>query len=85
MLETVDWSKYEDVWIDPDRMSGAPCLRATRLPVDTITTHFDGYIEEGFSPQTVAMMIADLFPSTTPEQVLRLMAFLDEAEQPQAA
>ena len=23
----------EAVWVDPDRMSGAPCFRGTRLPV----------------------------------------------------
>ena len=26
----------EAVWIDPDRMSGAPCFRGTRLPVQQL-------------------------------------------------
>ena len=26
----------EAVWVDPDRMSGAPCFRGSRLPVQQV-------------------------------------------------
>ena len=81
----MNWSTYEDVWIDPERVSGAPCLKGTRLPVEAIIVNFESYIEEGFAPETVAMIVSDLFPSATPERVLKLMAFVRAAEQPLTA
>jgi uncharacterized protein (DUF433 family) len=35
----------EVVWIDPERMSGAPCFRGTRIPVQMLVDHLAG----GFS------------------------------------
>jgi len=29
----------EVVWVDPDRMSGAPCFRGTRIPVQMLMDH----------------------------------------------
>ena len=81
----MNWSTYEDVWIDPERMSGAPCLKGTRLPVEAILVNFESYIEEGFAPETAAMIVSDLFPSATPERILKLMAFVRAAQQPLAA
>ena len=33
------------VWVDPDRMSGAPCFKGTRIPVQMLIDHLAG----GFS------------------------------------
>lgn len=30
------------VWVDPERMSGVPCFRGTRVPVQTLIDHMDG-------------------------------------------
>ncbi len=81
----MNWSTYDEVWIDPERMSGAPCLKETRLPVEAIVENFESYVEEVFAPETVAMIVSDLFPSATPERVLKLMACVRPAEQPLAA
>ena len=35
----------EVVWVDPDRMSGAPCFRGTRIPVRMLIDH----LAAGFS------------------------------------
>jgi uncharacterized protein (DUF433 family) len=35
----------EVVWIDPDRMSGAPCFKGTRIPVQMLIDH----LAAGFS------------------------------------
>lgn len=35
----------EVVWVDPDRMSGAPCFRGTRIPVRMLMDH----LAAGFS------------------------------------
>jgi uncharacterized protein (DUF433 family) len=29
----------EVVWVDPDRMSGAPCFTGTRVPVQMLLDH----------------------------------------------
>ena len=30
----------EVVWVDPDRLSGAPCFKETRIPVQMLIDHF---------------------------------------------
>ena len=35
----------EVVWVDPDRLSGAPCFRGTRIPVQMLIDH----LAAGFS------------------------------------
>jgi uncharacterized protein (DUF433 family) len=35
----------EVVWVDPDRLSGAPCFRGTRVPVQMLIDH----LAAGFS------------------------------------
>jgi uncharacterized protein (DUF433 family) len=35
----------EVVWVDPDRLSGAPCFRGTRIPVQMLIDH----VAAGFS------------------------------------
>ena len=33
----------EDViWIDPDRLSGAPCFQGTRVPIQALIDHIEG-------------------------------------------
>jgi uncharacterized protein (DUF433 family) len=32
----------EVVWVDPERMSGAPCFRGTRVPIQTLIDHWEG-------------------------------------------
>jgi uncharacterized protein (DUF433 family) len=30
------------IWIDPDRLSGIPCFKGTRVPVQALIDHLDG-------------------------------------------
>jgi uncharacterized protein (DUF433 family) len=30
------------VWVDPDRMSGQPCFKGTRVPVQCLIDHIEG-------------------------------------------
>ena len=32
----------EVVWVDPDRMSGQPCFKGTRVPIQTLIDHIEG-------------------------------------------
>lgn len=52
----------EVVWVDPQRMSGAPCFRGTRVPVQTLFDHVEG-------GSTFDDFLQD-FPSVTPTQAV---------------
>ncbi|MGA3026832.1 MAG: DUF433 domain-containing protein [Bryobacteraceae bacterium] len=39
--ETIDWSECPLVEVKPKVQSGAPVLRGTRMPVNTIVDNFD--------------------------------------------
>ena len=55
----------EVVWIDPDRMSGAPCFKGTRVPVQALIDHIEGNatLEE----------FLEGFPSVTREQAIQFI------------
>ena len=50
------------VWIDPDRMSGEPCFKGTRVPVQTLIDHLEGN-------STIEDFLRG-FPSVEREQVI---------------
>jgi uncharacterized protein (DUF433 family) len=56
--------RFGIIWINPDRMSGAPCFYGTRVPVKTL---FD-YLEGG---QTLDDFL-DGFPGVTREQAVAI-------------
>jgi uncharacterized protein (DUF433 family) len=58
------------IWINPSRMSGAPCFYGTRLPVSSLFEN----LEAGVSLDDWL----DAFPSVTREQAVRV---LDHAHQ----
>jgi len=52
----------EVVWIDPDRMSGQPCFKGTRVPVQALIDHIEGN-------STLGDFLKG-FPSVTREQAI---------------
>jgi uncharacterized protein (DUF433 family) len=55
----------ELIWVDPERMSGEPCFRGTRVPVQALLDHIEnGVLDEEFF---------DGFPSVTREQAARFL------------
>ena len=55
------------IWVDPDRMSGAPCFEGTRVPVDSLFTNLEG----GLSLDEYL----DCFPDVTREQVIAVLDY----------
>ena len=49
-MATFDWSDCTLVEVIPGKVSGAPLLKNTRLPVDAITGNYDAFRDEGLSP-----------------------------------
>lgn len=59
-------SEYDDViWVDPERLSGAPCFKGMRVPIANL---FD-YLEGGDSIDN----FLDAFEGVTREQVIRVL------------
>jgi uncharacterized protein (DUF433 family) len=55
------------VWVDPERLSGAPCFAGTRVPVDSLFTN----IESGLS----LAEYLDCFPDVTHEQAVAVLEY----------
>jgi len=55
------------IWVDPERLSGAPCFKGTRVPVDSLFTN----LESGLSLDEYL----DCFPDVTREQVVAVLEY----------
>jgi uncharacterized protein (DUF433 family) len=53
------------VWIDADRLSGTPCFKGTRVPVQALIDHIEGN-------STLEDFLAG-FPSVTREQAIQFI------------
>ena len=60
----------EVVWVDPDRLSGAPCFRGTRIPVQMLIDH----VTAGFSLDE----FLETVPSLERGQALRFLELAGE-------
>jgi uncharacterized protein (DUF433 family) len=57
----------EVLWVNPQRMSGAPCFRDTRVPVQSLIDFLEG-------AETIDQFV-QLYPSITRQQVLTVLDF----------
>lgn len=57
----------EAVWVNPQRMSGTPCFRGTRVPVQSLIDFLEG-------GETIDQFLK-LYPSITRQQVLSVLDF----------
>jgi uncharacterized protein (DUF433 family) len=55
------------IWVDPERLSGAPCFRGTRVPVDSLFKN----LESGLSLNEYL----DCFPDVTREQAIAVLEY----------
>ena len=55
----------EAIWVNPERMSGTPCFRGTRVPVQSLID----FLEDG---QTIDEFLK-LYPAVTRPQVLTVL------------
>jgi len=53
------------VWIDPERLSGEPCFKGTRVPVQALIDHIEGN-------STLEDFLTG-FPSVTREQAIQFI------------
>ena len=64
------------IWINPDRVSGAPCFYKTRLPIESLFVNLEG----GVSLDEYV----DAFPPVTREQAVAVLEYARKSllEQP---
>ena len=65
------------IWINPDRVSGAPCFFGTRMPVDSLFEN----LEDGISLDEWL----DAFPSITRAQAQAVLEFAKHSMLARAA
>jgi uncharacterized protein (DUF433 family) len=56
----------EAIWVSPQRMSGTPCFRNTRVPVQSLIDLLEG-------GETIGDFL-DLYPAITRQQVVTVLA-----------
>jgi uncharacterized protein (DUF433 family) len=74
-MVTVDWSECPLVESIPGKVSGAPLLKNTRLPVDAITGNYDAFRAEGLSPDASIAETLDCYPETSVAEIKALLAY----------
>ena len=65
------------IWVDPERLSGAPCFQSTRVPVDSLFTN----LESGLSLDEYL----DCFPDVTREQAVAVLEYAHKLTLQRAA
>jgi uncharacterized protein (DUF433 family) len=55
------------IWVDPERLSGAPCFMGTRVPVDSLFTN----LESGLCLEEYL----DCFPDVSREQAVAVLEY----------
>lgn len=58
------------IWVNPQRMSGAPCFRDTRVPVQSLIDLLEG-------GETIDTFLS-LYPSITRQQVMTVLDFAND-------
>jgi uncharacterized protein (DUF433 family) len=53
------------VWVDPDRLSGVPCFKGTRVPIQALIDHIEG--------NSTLEDFLEGFPSVTREQAVQFI------------
>ncbi|MBV8904003.1 MAG: DUF433 domain-containing protein [Acidobacteriia bacterium] len=74
-METLDWSECPLVEIVPGKVSGAPLLRNTRLPVAAITGNYDAFLEDGLSPEVALAETLNCYPDAGLDNIKALLRY----------
>ena len=82
-MAQLDWSSCPIVEVIPGKVSGAPLLKNTRLPVEAITGNYDAFLDEGLSPEAAMAETLDCYPEAGLDAIKALLAYRD-AHQLQA-
>jgi uncharacterized protein (DUF433 family) len=71
----LDWSDCPLVEVIPGKVSGAPLLKNTRLPVDAITGNYDAFRDEGLSPDAAIAETLDCYPEAGLDAIKAILSY----------
>ena len=74
---TLSYPPEVPIWVDPERLSGAPCFKGTRVPVDSLFTN----LESGLSLDEYL----DCFPDVKREQAVAVLEYAQKLTLRRAA
>jgi uncharacterized protein (DUF433 family) len=74
-MASFDWSGCPLVEVIPGKVSGAPLLKNTRLPVEAITGNYDAFRAEGLSPDTALAETLDCYPEAGVEAIKAILNY----------
>ncbi len=77
-METLDWSDCPLVEIIPGKVSGAPLLKNTRLPVEAITGNYDAFRDEGMSAEEAIAETLDCYPEAGLDAIRAILTYRAE-------
>jgi uncharacterized protein (DUF433 family) len=77
----MDWEGYNDVEVILGKVSGAPLLRNTRLPVAAITENYDAFLEGGSSPEEALFETLECYPEIGVERIKAVLAYRSAHER----
>jgi uncharacterized protein (DUF433 family) len=77
MAESVDmdWSGCELVEVVPGKVSGAPLLIGTRIPVAAIIDNYEAFLDEGSSPDEALAETLDCYPGAGERRLRDILAY----------
>jgi len=78
VMATVDWSDCPLVETVPGKVSGAPLLKNTRLPVDAIIGNYDAFRDEGLSPDAAIAETLDCYPEAGVDNIKAILHYRDK-------
>lgn len=74
-MAALDWSDCPLVEVIPGKVSGAPLLRNTRLPVEAITGNYDAFCDEGLSPEAALAETLDCYPEAGVDAIKAILSY----------
>jgi uncharacterized protein (DUF433 family) len=74
-MPAIDWSECPLVEIIPGKVSGAPLLKNTRLPVAAILDNYDSFVAKGLSHDQAIAETNDCYPNATAEVIEMLLGY----------
>jgi uncharacterized protein (DUF433 family) len=74
-MATLDWSDCPLVEVIPGKVSGAPLLKNTRLPVDATTGNYDAFRDEGLSRDEALAETLDCYPEAGMDAIKAILDY----------
>jgi uncharacterized protein (DUF433 family) len=79
-MATVNWSECPLVEVIPGKVSGAPLLKNTRLPVEAITGNYDAFRAESLLLDAAIAETLDCYPEISIETIEALLNYRAERQ-----